>query len=371
MSAGEILKTKTNLPVPAKSDPPAIPTDPEHDNQQMSLFRKFLCNNESDRENLSNAIDLWDSVPRYAVSRQAQDKARKASIGAINLRKYTTTLRYMGGTYECSIAPARVTDLNGEEKDFYPSANEELVEDALRKLAVDQYAGFFDKPNAISGVVFSLYALREELAKRGHARSYQEARLAIDILSGSIIEIKGRNDRGEEIYVKSSYLPSVVAVSKNRLEDDPKAKWVVHFHPLITASLSKITYRQFNYDRMMRVTSHLGRWLHKYLDLKWTGADLLRPFEIRYSTVKEASRLLDAYARERAAIAALEAAIKEFVSLEVIYKYERKDILGPRKKILDVAFMIWPSLEYVGEVKAANKRQTDARRTVGIAGGLR
>jgi hypothetical protein len=30
-----------------------------------------------ERERFSNAIDLWDSVPRYSVSRQAQSKARE------------------------------------------------------------------------------------------------------------------------------------------------------------------------------------------------------------------------------------------------------------------------------------------------------
>jgi hypothetical protein len=42
---------------------------------------------------------------------------------------------------------------------------------ALRKLAIEQQAGYFDKPHFRSGVVFSLPALREELKKHGHARS--------------------------------------------------------------------------------------------------------------------------------------------------------------------------------------------------------
>ena len=83
------------------------------------------------------------------------------------LENYTAVFQYRGHTYTCLISPARVTDIDGKQRDYYPSANEELVEDALRKLASDQYAGFFDKPNYRSGVVFSLYALREELSKPG------------------------------------------------------------------------------------------------------------------------------------------------------------------------------------------------------------
>jgi hypothetical protein len=343
--------------------PPVKPT--EFQNHQLNLFQNFLHNREEERDHLSNAIDLWDSVPRYAVSRQAMNKSREN--GAI-LKKHTTTVHYMRGTYECTITPARVTDLDGTERDYYPSANEELVEDALRKLASEQHSGFFDKPNLSSGVVFSLYGLREELAKRDHARSYQEARLSIDILSGSIIEIRGKNERGEEMYVKSSYLLSVIAVSKAKLEDDPKAKWAVQFHPLVTASIDKLAYRQFNYDKMMRHKSHLSRWLHKQLVLKCTGADLVKPFEMRYSTVKRDSGLLNRYTRERAAIEALAASLGELKDSDVIYRFERKDITGPRKKLLDVVFQIWPSFDFVSEVKAANKRLGDAK-SVGLTGG--
>ena len=175
----------------------------------MSLFQEFLCNKEEERDSLSNAVDLWDSVPRYSVSRQAMTKARneKHEKGT-TLKKHTTTFQYRGRAYTCTITPARIDDLDAEERDYYPSATEELVEDALRKLAADQQAGFFDRPNYRSGVVFSLYALREELKRRGHTRSYQEVRQALDIMSGSIIEITGQDESGREVLVRSPiFLP--------------------------------------------------------------------------------------------------------------------------------------------------------------------
>jgi hypothetical protein len=353
VKAGDILNRGRELAPKQTHDPrPIPPTGVE--TPQLSLFQSFLCNTEGERETLSNVIDLWDSVPRYSVSRQAMTKSRQS--GTI-LKRHTTIIHYMRGEYECTITPARVVDLDGQERDFYPSANEELVEDALRKMAAEQHAGFFDKPNLASGVVFSLYALREELAKHGHARSHQEARMSIDILSGSIIEIRGKNERGEELYVKSAYLPSVAAVSKSKLSDDPKAKWMVQFHPLVTASIDKLAYRQFDYGKMMRQKTHLPRWLHKNLALKWTGADLSKPFEIRYSTVKRDSGLLGQYSRERDGVNALHEAIEALKDSDVIFQYQRKDVLGPRKKILDSVFTLWATMDFVAEVKAANKRK--------------
>ena len=361
---GEIGFLKENVdalsPKESPGDEPAIPTAPEFQNRQLSLFQSFLYNRDEERDKLSNIIDLWDSVPRYSVSRQAMHRSR---VHGSILKKHSSAFHYMGRTFTCTITPARVTDIDGEERDYYPSATEELVEDALRKIAADQQAGFFDKPNYRSGVVFSLYAVREELKKRVHARSYQEVRLSLDILSGSIIEIGGRDaGKGGEAIMRSAYLPSVNAVSRAKLDDDPKAKWAVQFHPLVTGSIDKVTYRQFNYDLMMSHTTQLARWLHKQLLLKYTFADYTKPFEMRYSTVKRDSGLLDGYTRERAAIEALENAFADLKSKNVLSSYERNDILGPRKKLLEVTFKIFPSFDFVREMKASNKRLSEAQR---------
>jgi hypothetical protein len=202
-----------------------------------------------------------------------------------------------------------------------------------------------------------MYALREELAKRGHARSYQQIVMALNILSGSIIEIEARDGEKGEALVKSPYLPSLVAVSKKRLKDDPDAKWMVQFHPFVTDSINQVTYRQFNYHLMMGHSTQLARWLHKQLVLKYTFADFSKPFDIRYSTVKRDSGLLSSYSRERAAIDALETAFRDLQEQKIIGSYERKDITGPRRKLLDVVFKIWPSIEFIKEAKAANKRR--------------
>jgi hypothetical protein len=205
-------------------------------------------------------------------------------------------------------------------------------------------------------VVFSLYALREELRKRGHSRSYQEVRLAIDIMSGSIIEINGHDENGSEVLVRSPYLPSVVAVSRKRLKDDPNAKWAVQFHPFVTGSIDKVTYRQFNYHLMMSHSTQLARWLHKQLVLKYTFADHMKPFETRYSTVKRDSGLLNGYSRERDAIDAMQSALDDLKKRDILSSCDRTDITGPRKKLLDAVFKIYPSFDFIREAKAANKR---------------
>ena len=61
----------------AKKKP--VPPRPEDFRScQMDMFRGLLCNTDAERDSLSNVFDLWDSIPRYVVSRQQQDKWRKA-----------------------------------------------------------------------------------------------------------------------------------------------------------------------------------------------------------------------------------------------------------------------------------------------------
>ena len=48
------------------------------DNHQLSLFQRFLANAGDKRSALSNAVDLWDRIPRYAVSRMKMNGMRTA-----------------------------------------------------------------------------------------------------------------------------------------------------------------------------------------------------------------------------------------------------------------------------------------------------
>lgn len=341
---------------PATSLAAAPLTDAEFSGKQLDLFRTFLCNTEDQRERLSNTLDLWDSVPRYSVSRLAMDKQRKMR-GFLDLLEIN--FHYRGTPLKAIIQPARVAEKQGgPSKDYYPSANEELVEDALRKIAAEQRNGYFDKPNLRSGVVFTLHMLREELKQRGHTRSYQQIVLSLNILAGSVIEIRTANDKHGEGFAKSAYFPSLSAVSRRMLAEDPQAKWIVQFHPLVTLAIDALAYRQFNYAQMMAHSSQLARWLHKQLSLKFTFASMMTSFEIRYSTIKRDSALLGNYRQERQAVAMLDAAFEELKTGGVLMRIAKNQVRGARGKLEDVIYTLAASREFVAQMKAANKRHS-------------
>jgi hypothetical protein len=348
---------------PAKQEETLSPPESEDfQGLQLDLFRAFLCNREDEREKLSNTFDLWDSVPRYSVSRQAMDKERKVR-GYLDLMEIN--FHYRGKKLQAVIQPARVREKSdGSSKDYYPSANEELIEDALRKIASEQNQGFFDKNNYRSGVVFTLYQLRDELKKRGHTRSFQQIALSLNILARSTIEIRTMDGKNGEGFTVSPYFTGLSAVSRTRLMDDPQAKWIVQFHPLVTQAMDALTYRQFNYAQMMSHSTQLARWLHKQLSLKFTFASILTTFEIRYSTIKRDSALLEGYKRSTAAIEALDAAFNELKSRGVIMMFKKNLVTGLRGKIEDVIYTLTPSHDFVAQMKAANKRESLAKEKV-------
>lgn len=338
-------------------------------NQQLNLFQGFLANTDDGRDALSNAIDLWDNIPRYTMPRKKQDELRMAG-GFLPVRK--VDFQYRGKAYTAQIRPARleVKDkdgrLTGETLEHYPSAREELIEHALRKLAAEQYASFFDKPDYRSGVVFTLYRLRQELASQGHAMTYEGLAEGLEVLHYAFLAvIDAESDPDDPSMISQPYLPALAKVNRKGRAADPDAKWFVQFHGLVTDSINQITYRQFNYQRLMKCSTQLARWLISQLVLKYTQAAITNSFQMRLSTIKRDSGLLNGYARQRDALAALDDAWGEVKALGALTIVKRSDELGTRGKVEEVVYTLFPSREFAAEQKAANRRQSDAKTTTG------
>jgi hypothetical protein len=323
-------------------------------NEQLSLFQKVLANTEQQRGELSNAVDLWDATPRYSISRVRMNELRTAE-GFLPVQEIP--FQYRGHEFTAVIYPAQVKGKDGKRQSFYPSAREELVEHALRKISTEQHAGFFDKPSFRSGARFSLHVLRKELEEHGHSLRYDEIIEALDILSLGAIEIVATNEDGDEAFARSTYLSALSGIKRKDYENDRAAKWAAQFHPLVTQSIDRLTYRQFNYDRLMDCRSQLARWLLSQLVLKYTQASHITPFEMRYSTIKRDSALLDGYKLERQAIAALDDAWQELRELKALHTVKKAEQRGGRAKLEEVIYTLHPTSEFIAEQKAANRRK--------------
>jgi hypothetical protein len=344
---------KQQRPKPVKVLP-----DKAFASRQLSLFQDFLANTDDKREALSNAVDLWDSVPRYSISRSSMNNLRTAD-GFLAVA--TLSFNYRGKALSAKIYPAQIEGKDGKYVSYYPSAREELIEHALRKISAVQNAGFYDEASYRSGARFSLYQLRKELEQQGHSLRYDELIEGLDILSLSAIEIVAINDDDDEAFARSGYLAALTGVKRKNYEANREARWVTQFHPLVTQSIDQVTYRQFNYQRLMSCNTQLARWLISQLVLKYTQAATLNSFEIRYSTIKRDSGLLNGYGRERDAVEALDSAWNELKTLEVLSLVKKAEQRGARQKIEEVVYTLHPTPHFSTEQKAANRRQLDSK----------
>jgi len=104
--------------------------------------------------------------------------------------------------------------------------------------------------------------------------------------------------------------------------------------------------------------TQLARWLHKQLSLKFTFASLMTAFEMRFSTIKRDSALLEGYQQQRQAVAALDSAFAELKASGVLMTVTKNEIRGPYAKLEDVVYTLTASRDFITQTKAANKRQT-------------
>lgn len=349
---------------PARPKRTSLASAKDFSNPQLCLFQQLLCNKEEERQKLSNAIELWDCMPRYSVSRAAMNEMRDAN-GYLGLLKLAFEFR--GVRFTIQIQPALIEDKKtGKTIAYYPSSNEDLVEQALRKLAIDQDKGFYDVTSSRYGVMFSLYQLREELSRCGHTRSFDEIKMSLDILSGSSIQIAATTEKSHA-FAKSNYFPLLVGVTRKELKDDPNARWLVQFHPLVSDAIDKLNYRQYNYHQLMQHSTQLARWLHKILISKFVMASAVKPFVIHFTTIFRDSALLNNYSRHRKAVEACDFSIGELKENGVIRDIDRRVVPGQRGKILDIVYTLWPSTDFVKEVKAALCRQNEDRKLSTVA----
>ncbi|QWF70233.1 hypothetical protein KEF85_12900 [Methylomonas paludis] len=194
---------------------------------QVNIFNDFLHNTYEEWLSLSNLVKFWDCLPKYSLSQVEQNRMRSKDG---QLPVYRKEFRFMESDYCMFITPAFLSIENGRTYAFYPSANEELVEDALRRIATLQNQCFFDKKEANCGITFTIHQLRNELKKQGHSRSCQEVVKSLLILARAGIEIHAKNAGGKGFTIEK-YIRLEGFISNTDLNNS-ESWFVAYFIPL-------------------------------------------------------------------------------------------------------------------------------------------
>ncbi|MBT6120132.1 hypothetical protein HOH45_01545 [bacterium] len=310
---------------------------------QLGLF----FNKDRYQKHLSHTIELYDVMPKYFFGNQMREKGKSYEYLPEIVREFVHRKEH----YTISIRPARITK-NGRDIDIYPGQREELVEDAIRKIAIDREGVFLD---GNLGVPFTLYQVQQELSKNGHGYNLNEIKEALLICHECNIKVISKSG---EIQVSSSIFPALGLAT--RKEFGKRA--FVQFSPLVTTSINQGTYRQINFSKYMKHSLSLSRWLHKRMSHHFTQAGKNEVYSIHLSTIVSGSGMKQ-YSRIGDCKKQIHLALKQLVKNEVLAAFDdtkhSKIIYSEKRKnkIEDIKFQLIPHPSFINEIISANQKQ--------------
>jgi hypothetical protein len=338
------------------------------DEVQLELLAPWYTQNTSE----SRTLELFDAIPKYPF-------AVTTNIPKPERLEVPFTLR--GQRYTAFIAPAQITDARTkEERLVFPGSREELVERALRFIAVQQIAKTKLTPNAQGThavtVFFTLSMIRRHLEELGHGYKLSEIKEALDILARTFIEIRVDSDVVPGQSKRRRFLQGTILTNYtgdyaegDSTGEDSRA--AMTFHPLATQAILSLAFYPINQLRVGKLKRSLARWLttrmsHNYRQARKNGYVLNDGYHISLQTILE-ERGLPREARLRNSLKSVRDALKEMKEHRILseikpFDEELRHTSGKgRPKIIDAIWTLYPSTEFVEEIIGGNKEMKTQR----------
>lgn len=250
--------------------------------KQMALFELL----EPQDLNYSNFVDFFDNIPKFV------DFGKKRYWDYETVKPSITTefkFKHLGveKLFVVTLKPGRIKHkVDGVEKDVlvYPSIQrEEAIYDALRKLANSGQGGFYGDE---IGTSFSLRMLKKELVKFKKTLSLDEIKESLHVLRSAEISVAAVD---RSFQWEPSYLSNMALVSRDDyLNNGGDAKCIVLFDNLVSSSVKKLEFREYNYSIAQSCKNAIAKYLTKRMDRRYNQASLEQPYSILMSTIFKA-----------------------------------------------------------------------------------
>ncbi|CAM5558316.1 hypothetical protein [Eoetvoesiella caeni] len=319
---------------------------PEEDPMRSQLDLFELTEPDPRKQNpYSNTIELYDALLKYNWDEREIDDIQTAG--------YVRSIRIGGQDYVTKVTPALIQ--RGSKKVLiYPGTREEIVEQALRKFVVDGQGRI---SGGEVGVTFTMYQLQKELASRGRTMDLAELSEAIEVCHGAQLEC---TTQGGKKVVSSNFFPTIAITRRDEYEAAPgEARCYVRFNPLVTESIINLTFRQYNYEIGMSITSRLARYMHRRMSHYWTQASENDPYTLSLVTFLEQSpRGLSKLMAEN--IRAMKSALTALINHKIVSTYDEERIKKGRS-IVDVKYAIYPHKDFISQMIASNRHHNSLR----------
>lgn len=319
--------------------------------KQMALFELL----EQQDLNYANFVEFFDSIPKFVDfgKKRYWDYATvKPSISTEFKFKYSEDESSPGEKlFVVTLKPGRVKrKVDGKEVDVlvYPSIQrEEAVYDALRKLASSGHGGFFENE---LGTAFTLSMLQKELKKFKKTFSIDEIKESLRVLRSAEIQVVAV-DRSFEW--EPSYLSNMALTNrKEYLSEGSDAKCLVLFDNLVSSSVRKLEFREYNYAIAQSTKNAIAKYLTKRMDRRFKQASHENSYQIKMSTIfKAIFREMDTKMSNNTRH--MTAAFKEMQDNRRIKGAKAEPIKHEHdaRRVVDYLYHIFPHEELIKDVK--------------------
>ena len=310
--------------------------------EQLDLFELLL----PEERNYSNTIELYDFTPKYYWGKVER-------VNGTLLHPMERDFECRGVKYKVVIQPASIKDKDGIYRSCFPGKREELVEDALRKLASEGQALFLDDQ---AGVSFTLYQLQQELKRTGHEYNIGQLKDALLICARTNISVF--TESGSSVLVGNIFETLGLQSREDWKGLGEKTKAFVRFNSLVTRGIKHGLFRRFNYEKSMGYRSVIARQLHKRMAHHYSQASITQPYHILLTTIIRDFGLTE-YERLSMNLTKVLLALDEMREKNVVLNYKVEKTLDSeqRNKLVEAKLIIIPHPHFVSEVMHANKQQ--------------
>jgi hypothetical protein len=299
------------------------------------------------KEIYSNTIDLYDLIPKYYFGNNARilvDDDHKPH------QQLCRTFVHNKTELKAYISPAIIYDKDNRQKSCLPSAREELVEEAVKKIIIDKSKAKIVGKTIKANV--SIKEIKQELKKRGHEYKWTEIKEAMEICHKSFLKIS--NEKGRvKILASSTIFPSIYGAEDDIVGEE--SQYIISFHVLANDAILQGNFRLVNYKLMMQYKKPLTRWLHKRISHLYRQAAITSPYRIKLNTIIRDSGMTP-YEKLANNLRELEKCFVEMQRAGVVEKYEiEKRFEGERKnKMTDALCSLWLTQSFCNDIKKAN-----------------
>lgn len=347
--------------------------DPDRNSNQQSLLnyepvekevQLLLFSNFHAAADQTRTLPAYDIIPKFILSSTRSQKT-------VEIRTFPN-VKIGEKKVKVDLTPAIIETPDGA-KTIFPGIREELIERALRFMAVQQNIDLYleqetnAKGNHRITVVFTLYSLRKQMAKDGHDFKCSQIKEGLEVMRKCDLKVTGDINQ-EYVGVLSGPLLSISdqLTTKEWDSDGKSTAFRAIFHPLATQSILNQDYFLMRHSKLMKLRQPLARWIANRLNAKyrqaskkgWVHGDsggyrlTLRQI-LEESGIVPEKRLRDNIERVRTSLNEL----KENLFLDPWNAFTEKpsyELTKGRSKLVNMEWIIFPSTEFVEDIIEGN-----------------